>query len=213
MPGSCWKCHHPTPNVPFCDQCGALQEVSSRLSYFDVLGLEPGLKIELETLRDRFHRLAKQLHPDRFSGSTASEVAFSLRWTTLLNRAYQTLRDPTDRSYYLLELNGVSPEQRGGKIPLNLAETYFELQEMEEGNTEGGIEERLKGFQHELQQQLQATEIGWRSLADRWVQNDSAVQKEVLGDLKENLVKQRYLKSMLQDLQSKLGVRVGDRRN
>jgi molecular chaperone HscB len=205
---SCWKCQAASAEVPFCRQCGALQEVPSRLSFFEVLEIPVQLRVDSEKLREKFHELAKRLHPDRFSAHSGPEAAYSLRWTTLLNRAYQTLRDPTERSYYVLEQNGVSPEQRGGKIPLELAEVYFELQDLESGS-----EERLKAFQGELKQQLQATESAWDALAARWEPRDAGVQQEVLGDLKENLVKQRYLRSMLSDLQTKLGVSGGDRRN
>ena len=47
------------------------------------------------------------MHPDRFAHAGDAERRASLQWTTRVNEAYRTLKDPVQRGKHLLELHGV----------------------------------------------------------------------------------------------------------
>jgi molecular chaperone HscB len=47
------------------------------------------------------------VHPDRFAHAGDAERRASLQWTTRVNEAYRTLKDPVQRGKHLLELHGV----------------------------------------------------------------------------------------------------------
>ena len=47
------------------------------------------------------------MHPDRFAHAGDAERRASLQWTTRVNEAYRTLKDPVQRAKHLLELHGV----------------------------------------------------------------------------------------------------------
>jgi molecular chaperone HscB len=47
------------------------------------------------------------VHPDRFVHAGDAERRASMQWTTRVNEAYRTLRNPVQRAKYLLELEGV----------------------------------------------------------------------------------------------------------
>ena len=47
------------------------------------------------------------MHPDRFASAGDAERRASLQWTTRVNEAFQTLKDPVARAEHLLELQGV----------------------------------------------------------------------------------------------------------
>ena len=53
----------------------------------------------------------------------------SLRATALLTRSYRTLRDPVARGLYWLELNGEKLAENNKRVPPDLAELVFEVQE------------------------------------------------------------------------------------
>src|SRR5262245_51309270 len=122
----CWHCHSESSDLPFCPQCGKLKAPENTLTHFEILGFPVQPELDAEVLRAKFYELSKKTHPDRFAASTPPESSYALGWSTKINRAYQTLRDPISRTYYLLELFKV-PES-GKSVPLELAETYFELQ-------------------------------------------------------------------------------------
>src|SRR5208282_1545829 len=97
--------------------------------------LEPRLTLDLGMLEHQFHKLSRKLHPDRFARATPDEKEWSLANTALLNDAYRTLRDPIQRTEYLLRLEGLKiGEEHAGKCksadrqpPADLLEEVFEL--------------------------------------------------------------------------------------
>ena len=52
-----------------------------------------------------------------------------MRATALLTRAYRTLRDPLSRGLYWLELHGEKLAENNQRVPPELAELVFEVQE------------------------------------------------------------------------------------
>lgn len=186
---------------PLCGACGALGDVPAGASHFAILGFAERLLLDESALRDRFYELSKKTHPDRFSGAAGRLPAFAERWSTAVNRAYQTLRDPVKRSRYLLELHGRSDDK--AKLPLDLAEAYFEIQE--------GDSAALTGFRAELDEKRQAAEAEWSEIAKLW----DTDQTKALDALAANLTRRKYLSSMIADIERKLemaeqGVRDGD---
>jgi len=53
----------------------------------------------------------------------------SLRATATLTRSYRTLRDPVARGLYWLELNGEKLAENNKRVPPEVAELVFEVQE------------------------------------------------------------------------------------
>ena len=75
------------------------------------------------------------LHPDRFSRASVEVRKLSLDRMSLVNRAYQTLMDPDSLARHLLLLEGFDLAQnlpdenaKAAKVPVHLAEKYFEAQ-------------------------------------------------------------------------------------
>jgi molecular chaperone HscB len=52
----------------------------------------------------------ERFHPDRFAAADAQSQRLSLQNATLVNEAFQTLKDPLRRAEYLLQLRGVTPD-------------------------------------------------------------------------------------------------------
>jgi molecular chaperone HscB len=100
-----------------------------------VFGLPRSFQLDSATLEKEFHRLSRRLHPDRFARASADEQQWSLAATALLNDAYRALRDPIQRTEYLLRLEGLElSEENAGKNkkadrqpPADLLEEVFEL--------------------------------------------------------------------------------------
>lgn len=154
----------------------------SEPNHFTLFGLTPALDLDLSKLRDSFYELSRQVHPDRFALAGPDEQASALARSTLLNRAYQVLRDPDARARYLLELYG-SPETGAG-VPAELAEAYFEAED-------------LRAFREDLLARLAAEDTERRKLAAQW-------SEAGIPALRELVDRKRYLQSMLRDLEAKL---------
>ncbi len=76
-------------------------------NYFEIFGLPVDFSIDLNLLSSRYLELQKHLHPDNFAAGTDQEKRLSMQWTTLLNTAHTTLKEPLKRAVYMLELRQV----------------------------------------------------------------------------------------------------------
>jgi molecular chaperone HscB len=76
-------------------------------NHFELFGLAPAFALEAEALERSYRDIQSKVHPDRFAHAGDAERRASLQWTTRVNEAYRTLKDPVQRAKHLLELRGV----------------------------------------------------------------------------------------------------------
>jgi molecular chaperone HscB len=72
-----------------------------------LFGLAPVFALNAESLDSAYRDIQAKVHPDRFAHAGDAERRASLQWTTRVNEAYRTLKDPVQRARHLLELRGV----------------------------------------------------------------------------------------------------------
>ncbi|MDQ7016056.1 MAG: co-chaperone HscB [Gammaproteobacteria bacterium] len=77
-------------------------------NYFELFSLSVSFDLDQGMLAARFQELQRLLHPDRFASAGEQERRFSMQGATLVNEAFQTLKDPLTRATYLLSLQGIS---------------------------------------------------------------------------------------------------------
>jgi len=85
--------------------------------HFTALGQPRRPWLDPEELKDLFHRLTAEHHPDR----TGNAERF-----TAINAAYAVLRDPAARLRHLLELEA-TPAQAAAPLPEALTETFMRI--------------------------------------------------------------------------------------
>lgn len=99
-------------------------------THFDLFGLTRRLQLKTDVLEQQFYALSRALHPDRHQTGSPYERELSEEWSSALNVAYETLRDPVTRAEYLLGLEGIRLEQgRQGSSPPALFEELLAIQE------------------------------------------------------------------------------------
>ena len=76
-------------------------------NYFEIFGLPVDFSVDQARLSSRYLELQKHLHPDNFVASTDQEKRLSMQWSTLLNTAQATLKDPLKCAIYLLQLHQI----------------------------------------------------------------------------------------------------------
>jgi molecular chaperone HscB len=102
----CWTCGAERGRAAFCPGCQCIQPVVPNTSLFEVLGLEPVMRLQRDVLERAFHELSRKVHPDRFGQHGSMERRLALEQTTVVNEAYRTLRRPRTRAEHLMALRG-----------------------------------------------------------------------------------------------------------
>lgn len=109
----CWNCHADV-ETPLCARCGKIQPIHPQ-DYFTLLGLPITYAINLDLMRENYLNLQRMMHPDLFATKPSREKLYASQQTVVCNQAYETLKDPLQRGYYLLTLlgydSGVHEEQ------------------------------------------------------------------------------------------------------
>ena len=128
-------------------------------NHFELFGLEPGYALEPERLERAYLEIQARIHPDRFAHAGDAERRASMQWTTRVNEAYRTLKDPVERARYLLELKGVDVAfETNTAMPLDFLGRQLELREaleLAQGEKNAGALDRLRSDLRREEEELQ----------------------------------------------------------
>jgi molecular chaperone HscB len=196
---SCWSCGTMRA-VHFCDACGTVQPAAP-VDYFTFFGLPRKLNLDVSILEKDFYELSRKLHPDLNARADSQEQEWSLEQSSLLNDAYRTLKDPIQRTRYLLQLEGVELEEQSKSaterarstgelkkqiVPPDLLEEVFDLNmRLEElrmqkkmGEDDPALIEEIGRQKLELEAKQDAI---LRQLEGHWKMWDGMIQREQNG--------------------------------
>ena len=79
-------------------------------SYFEIFNVDVNFDIDLNIISETNRNLQKQFHPDRFANANEQEARVAMQKTSLVNQAFQTLKQPILRAQYMLKLKGLDME-------------------------------------------------------------------------------------------------------
>jgi molecular chaperone HscB len=152
-------------------------------SHFDLFGLQPAFAVDEARLERAYREIQSQVHPDRFAHAGDAERRASLQWTTRVNEAYRTLRNPVARASHLLALNGVDVAfETNTAMPADFLMQQMELREALEEATEAKNPTALDELQKRIDADKRALE---ERLAERLdEQRDYAGAADLVRELK-----------------------------
>lgn len=76
-------------------------------NYFEIFSQEISTTPDINLLKEKNRELQQQVHPDRFANSSDAEKREAMQKTSLLNQAFETLKNPILRLRYMLTLKGI----------------------------------------------------------------------------------------------------------
>ena len=101
-------------------------------NYFEMLNIEESFSIDQNLLEEKYFDAQGKYHTDRAPKDKKAQFA---TMSSLINSAYETLKDDFKRASYILELHGININSytTAPKIPLDILGEILEMQEdMEE---------------------------------------------------------------------------------
>lgn len=190
-----------------CSACGAPQPLSPSEDYFTLLGSPRKFAQDKARLETAFYSLSRDLHPDRYSaaGSDPKWKTISLERMSHVNDAYRTLTKKDELRSYLLSMEGFNAlegqsapgAKAKGKIPLELAEEWFEIQELLMENP-GEARSKVEAFALALNERLEREEKQILDLESKYDQDGS---RNALVAIEKLLLEGQYLKSLKRDVE------------
>jgi molecular chaperone HscB len=131
-------------------------------NHFELFGLAPAFGLETDALERSYREIQSRVHPDRFAHAGDAERRASLQWTTRVNEAYRTLKDPVQRAKHLLELHGVDVAfETNTAMPsdflmqqMELRESVEEAVEAKDSATLDRLRENLRKEKHGLEKAI-----------------------------------------------------------
>jgi molecular chaperone HscB len=223
-PAKCWSCGQQVADgQPFCASCGKVQP-PQQAGYFAMFGLPLKLDLDAQALEKQFYRYSRKLHPDVHARASVEQQEWSLAQASLLNDAYRTLKDPLERTKYLLTLEGVQFEEPRGqgnlnpsKVPADLLEEVFELNmQLEElrqnqklGEDDPQLRRDLESAKNQFASQLSALDeqvrSQWSAWDAAWEQNNEARKTAAKEAMTALLQRRTYLHNLVRDVDQTLG--------
>ena len=198
-----------------CPSCARVQEprivcidcqapLAANLDCFAALGLPRKLTVDPAQLEETYHRLGRQVHPDRFATQPVKVREASSRVTAMLTRAYRTLRDPVARGGYWLELNGRKLAANNQQVPAELAELVFDTQEdlteLRQSPGAPDVVAKLRDTEASVRGQLELLGVELTRNFAAFDRMNGASPDQLFDELKTNLAQTAYLRTLLRDL-------------
>jgi molecular chaperone HscB len=201
------------------------------MTYFEVFSLPAKLTLDTAALEKQFYTLSRKLHPDRFAGKPLAEQEAALAQSSKLNDAYRTLKDPIQRTQYLLKLEGIELEEQSKAatdaaratgvekkqvVPPELLEEVFELnmqlQEMRAAKQMGEDEPELRrsllaakdAFDAKMVEAQAELESLWTQWDHALETNDDASKASARDAMVSLLNKRSYLRNLVRDVNEAL---------
>jgi molecular chaperone HscB len=204
---------------------------TSQPDFFTFFTLPRKLHLDTAALEKTFYTLSRKLHPDRFASRPLAEQEAALAQSSLLNDAYRTLKNPIQRTQYLLTLEGVELEEQSKAateaarasgtakkqiVPPELLEEVFELnmqlQEMRAARQMGEDEPELRrdlltakdAFDARMVQTQADLEALWTRWDNALETGDTASQTQARDAMVTLLNKRSYLRNLVRDVNEAL---------
>lgn len=165
---ACSSCSKVLPlNSLACSSCGTLQPLPSELDPYQLLGLDfgsiggNGWDVNTDELKATWRKAMALSHPDRMGGKDEKQHQIAEQQSAMLNKAYETLREPLQRAHLLLErfASSVPSEAESLEDPDVLMSVMELREELEEAQTEEEAaqvrdrnRERLDAAVHDLRE-------------------------------------------------------------
>jgi molecular chaperone HscB len=185
-----------------CPSCGKPQAIRTvgpeHDTFFTALDAPEKFKQNKDTLQKRFYEASRALHPDRFTTADEQSRKNSLDRMSFLNDAYRTLKTPAELRDYVLELHGLKTDPATkGQIPMQLAESWFDLQDSLAEDPDQA-ESKLLGFEKDLKEFREGAE---GRIAASETEFDLTANGDLLKKLAREIQELSYLKSMDRDVE------------
>lgn len=135
------------------------------MNYFEFYQIPEAFFIDETTLKQKYHQVTKQLHPDFFTTASEIEQQLALEKSTLNNQAYKTLSDFERRMEYILKIHGLL--ENIPSLPQHFLLQMMDINEAIENNKKHEVENEIKKLKDELWKEIEPILIHYPTSAHK----------------------------------------------
>lgn len=99
------------------------------MDYFEFYGLPQSFNVDESAVKRKFYELSKTYHPDFYINHSEEKQQEILELSTINNKAYQVLSNPSKRLEYVLQLHGHAIEGEKYQLPQAFLMEMMEVNE------------------------------------------------------------------------------------
>lgn len=128
-----------------------------RQDFFSLFELPRQQGLDVDRLEVLYRDIQAQVHPDKHAHLSDSDKRLAMQWSTHVNEAYQTLKDPLQRAHYLLQLAGHDVRlETNTAMPTTFLMEQMELREAVAAAKEAGDADPLDVLHRRLKKDIRA---------------------------------------------------------
>ena len=157
------------------------------MNYFELFGIPASLNPDKSVLAKKYFELQKKYHPDFYTQQDESEQEDSLEKSSIINKAFKTLKSQDETIKYVLLQKGLLEEEEKYQLPPDFLMEVMELNE----NLSAASETAIKNFENDIYSDV-------KDIVDKY--DDSKITTAELLKIKDYYFKKKYLHRILERL-------------
>ena len=163
------------------------------MNHFEFYGLPLSFHPDQQLVRQKFYELSKKYHPDFYVNESEERQNEVLELSTLNNKAFQVLKDPTKTLSYLLQLKGMLPEGENYVLPqdflmemMGINEALMELEFDADDDKHQQVKTAIHQIETSLNEELELLTLNFDSAS-------ADEQTDTLKNIKDLYYRGKYI--------------------
>ncbi len=190
----CLSCGAPIEGL-FCGECHTFLPLSEEKDYFTILQVERRPYLDLQVLKQNFLKLSEMVHPDKYFNASPEVRDMAMKYASLINKAYTTLKDPKERLKYIVSLEMERDAPVSTKASLETMEFFIEASDIcneadrfiKSGNKNPDkrkdLLSRLKDLQKEAERRWNRIMDDIKDIDKEWMNTPANKRRPLVGKL------------------------------
>ena len=160
------------------------------MNYFEFYGIPESFNLDDELIKKKFYQLSKQYHPDFYANEDEVKQQEILELSTLNNKAYQTLSNPSKLLEYILRLHELVSEGAKPQLPadflMEMMDINERLMEVDNAHELGSITGEVAAIEGDINEKLNGLTVDYNNL-------DDTARESRLTKIADIYFRQKYL--------------------
>ncbi len=163
------------------------------MNYFEFYQLPLSFHPDQNLVKQQFYALSKKYHPDFYINESEEKQKKVLELSTVNNKAFQVLKNPSKILPYILEIKGIITDGEHYSLPqsflmemMDVNEVIMDLQFEPDAEKLAEVKQEIQSVEENLKRQLAA-------LTGNFDKTKELEQENVLNDIKDLFYRNKYI--------------------